>query len=72
MACLGSPRGLRDSLGALEQVWPLQACPPWGRGLVTSGVHSGSKMRRWEPSAMCQGSTLPGAENPGHPRPTEF
>lgn len=45
VACLGPPRGLRDRLGDLEQVWPLcRLVHLGGQGLVTSGVHSGSKM----------------------------
>lgn len=41
----GVPQGLRDLLGGREQVWPLcRLVHLGGRGLVTSGVHPGSKM----------------------------
>lgn len=40
VACLLVPLGLRDSLGALEQVWPSCRLAHLGGGAwVTSGVH---------------------------------
>lgn len=48
MPCLGSPPGLLDFPGDLEQVGPLsgpRCFHLWGRSLVTSGAHSSSESK---------------------------